>query len=199
MQINALPYILERRGIENSGVNAFTFLDNSISSRRYKRYAKAIYLLFNFGVIDKTDRVDILTSYSEEYKDLVPEPIKGMLEMLPGKKVDDFSLMNIHSNQIELSDYRGKVILLDFWATWCGPCLKEEPALLDLAAKYPTQLVVLSLSLDESDIKWRNHIEKLPKLENVQYIKSELGNEYAISPVILPYGSTQICTYRKKW
>jgi peroxiredoxin len=47
-------------------------------------------------------------------------------------KAPGFTLEDIHGNSVSLKDYEGKVILLDFWATWCPPCIKEMPVLQDL-------------------------------------------------------------------
>lgn len=48
----------------------------------------------------------------------------------------NFTLMSTHGNDISLSDYRGKFVLLNFWATWCPPCIKEMPALNNLHNKF---------------------------------------------------------------
>lgn len=48
----------------------------------------------------------------------------------------DFSLTSLDGNTISLKDYRGKVVLLNFWATWCGPCRQEIPGLEDLQSRY---------------------------------------------------------------
>jgi cytochrome c biogenesis protein CcmG/thiol:disulfide interchange protein DsbE len=53
------------------------------------------------------------------------------------KRADfSFTLKNLDGNPVRLADYRGKVLLLDFWATWCGPCKVEIPAFVDLYDKY---------------------------------------------------------------
>jgi peroxiredoxin len=61
-----------------------------------------------------------------------------------------FTLKDMHGKDVKLADFKGKVVLLDFWATWCGPCKFEIPAFVDLQNKYRDQgLVVLGLSVDD--------------------------------------------------
>lgn len=62
----------------------------------------------------------------------------------------DWELKDLEGKSIKLSDVKGKVVLLNFWATWCPPCRKEIPALIALQSKYRDQgLVVIGISLDE--------------------------------------------------
>lgn len=61
-----------------------------------------------------------------------------------------FTLKDINGKDVKFADHKGKVILLDFWATWCGPCKFEIPAFVELHNKYRDQgLVVLGLSVDD--------------------------------------------------
>ena len=63
----------------------------------------------------------------------------------------DFSLPELNGNSLRLSDYRGKVVLLDFWATWCDPCREETPHLVELQDKYRDQgLQIIGVSMDDS-------------------------------------------------
>ncbi len=65
-------------------------------------------------------------------------------------KAPDFTLEDIHGNSVSLTDYEGKVILLDFWATWCAPCIKEMPVLQDLYDTYrDSGFEVIGISVDE--------------------------------------------------
>lgn len=68
---------------------------------------------------------------------------------LTANEIPDFSWYNEKNKKINLSSYRGKIIILNFWATWCGPCKKEIPDLVSIYNKYKSQGVeVLGISLD---------------------------------------------------
>ena len=62
----------------------------------------------------------------------------------------NFTLKDMHGRTVKLSDYKGKVIVLDFWATWCGPCKLEIPGFVKLQTKYAKRgLTVLGVSVDD--------------------------------------------------
>src|SRR5262245_40055680 len=63
----------------------------------------------------------------------------------------DFSLKDAEGKTVKLSDYRGRPLILNFWATWCGPCKVEIPAFIELVDKYRDEkLTVLGISVDDS-------------------------------------------------
>lgn len=64
----------------------------------------------------------------------------------------DFAFTDLQGEDHHLSDFKGKVILLHFWASWCRPCLVEFPELVRLAAKNADKLVVLAVSVDKSEV-----------------------------------------------
>jgi thiol-disulfide isomerase/thioredoxin len=62
----------------------------------------------------------------------------------------DFTLKNLDNADVRLADFKGKVILLDFWATWCGPCKVEIPGFVDMQTRYgPEGLQVVGISIDD--------------------------------------------------
>lgn len=66
------------------------------------------------------------------------------------KTAPDFALKDMHGETVRLSDYRGKVVLLDFWATWCGPCKIEEPWFVEFEKMYKDRgFAVVGVSIDE--------------------------------------------------
>jgi thiol-disulfide isomerase/thioredoxin len=62
----------------------------------------------------------------------------------------DYTIKDMNGVDVKLSSFKGKVILLNFWATWCGPCKAEIPGFVELQKKYAKDLVVLGLSVDDT-------------------------------------------------
>ena len=76
-----------------------------------------------------------------------------------GKLAPDFTDTKIDGKPMKLSDLRGKVVLLDFWASWCGPCRRENPNVVKLYEKYNKDgFTVMSVSLDQDKAKWQSAI-----------------------------------------
>jgi len=82
-------------------------------------------------------------------------------EVGAGETAPDFSLKDLSGNMVSLKQYRGHIVLIDFWATWCFPCRKAIPELISLQNKYRDQkLVVLGISMDDpSQVDEKNMLE----------------------------------------
>jgi peroxiredoxin len=87
----------------------------------------------------------------------------------------NLKLNDLQGKSISLSDYKGKVILLDFWATWCPPCRKEIPGFIELYNSYKSRgLVVIGVSMDDTD-----------DISDVKRFASQLKMNY---PILLGFG-----------
>jgi thiol-disulfide isomerase/thioredoxin len=81
----------------------------------------------------------------------------------------DFALESLHGETVHLSDFHGKVVLLNFWATWCAPCKILTPWLVDLQNQYrPQGLEIIGIALDEDATK--AEIGELADKERVNYV-----------------------------
>jgi peroxiredoxin len=88
--------------------------------------------------------------------------------MKAGTMAPDFELKTPDGKAVKLSSYRGKAVLLNFWATWCGPCKVETPWLVDFYKQYqPQGLEILGVAMDDSSS--RDEIPKFIKDMNVNY------------------------------
>ncbi len=100
------------------------------------------------------------------------EPRGGVAQQATGCPVKPtpanlgFTLKDMYGRDVKLSDYRGKVVLLNFWATWCAPCLAEMPGFVDLQAKYKRQgLEVVGVSVSDA----REDLPPFAKSHNINY------------------------------
>jgi thiol-disulfide isomerase/thioredoxin len=82
-------------------------------------------------------------------------------ELARARMAPPFTVTTLDGQHISMDDLKGKVVLLDFWATWCGPCRAALPHMQKIAKKFDGEpLVVLSVSLDQDEQKWKDFIAK---------------------------------------
>src|SRR4029077_17810957 len=82
-------------------------------------------------------------------------------ELARAKMAPPFAVTTLDGQRVSLDDLKGKVVLLDFWATWCGPCREALPHMQKIAKNFQGQpLLVLSVSLDNDEQKWKDFIAK---------------------------------------
>jgi peroxiredoxin len=90
------------------------------------------------------------------------------LPNLRGKKAPPFTLKTQDGRKVSLADYKGKAVLVNFWATWCVPCKLEMPWFVDLHKQYASQGFEI-LGVDEDDEKDHGQIDKFAKKIGVNY------------------------------
>lgn len=74
----------------------------------------------------------------------------SILDAAQKKLAPEFVLSTINGEEVSLSGLRGKVVIIDFWATWCPPCRKEIPDFIELKKKYGKNLEIIGISVDRS-------------------------------------------------
>jgi thiol-disulfide isomerase/thioredoxin len=97
----------------------------------------------------------------------------------------DFQLTGLDGKPVSLADARGKIVLLNFWASWCGPCRAEVPDLVDLQTRYKDRLQVIGLIVDDDDM---DAIHQFVKEFGINYpvgvAPSELRVQYGGIPAL---------------
>ena len=99
----------------------------------------------------------------------------------------DFSITTADGEYISLDDLKGKVVLLDFWGTWCPPCVASLPGLRDLNKRFSKEpsFVMISVSSDSDEDKWKEFIAR-EKMVWVQFLDSERAVQRAFSVRAFP-------------
>ena len=104
----------------------------------------------------------------------------------PGYPYIDFAYEDVKGKKVKLSDYKGKVVVVDVWATWCTPCKKEIPYLEELQEDFNGQDVVfMSVSFDTDRAAWEKMIseKQMGGVQLISYRKGELVDEYETTAV----------------
>jgi len=139
-----------------------------------------ILLIKNF--IEKN--IEITKSNSVLYNQL-SNVIKSKLLIDSGKILNNFVLNDIKNNKVSLSDFKDNYILLNFWASWCGPCLEKIPKLKELNERYSNDLKIVTISLDQDRERWLKFLGKTPNnftnlIDNKEF---NLANLYSINQI----------------
>jgi thiol-disulfide isomerase/thioredoxin len=124
------------------------------------------------------------TSYAKEEKDVINSFLKEELkdfELSKEKKnISNLIFKDYQEKEISFSDFKGKVLLVNFWATWCAPCIKEMPSLDRLKSKVDGNFDVIAISVDRDGVKKVNDFfseNKITNLEKFFDIKNLLAKE----------------------
>lgn len=105
-----------------------------------------------------------------------------------GTLAPDFAQPDASGRVVRLSDFRGKYVLLDFWASWCGPCRKDNPYIVKAYQKYKDKnFTVIGVSLDRSKEPWLKAIANdgltWTNVSDLKYLKNEAALIYAVRAV----------------
>ena len=93
----------------------------------------------------------------------------------PGQQAMDIALPSLNGDTLKLSSLKGKVVLLDFWASWCGPCRISNKHMAKLYAKYKSQgFEIFGVSVDNSENDWKKAVQK-DKITWLQVNDREMG------------------------
>lgn len=121
--------------------------------------------------------ISIMLVFGIQKAHRTPVTVAGKLQ---GQPAPDFTLPTPDGNKVTLSSFRGKAVLLNFWATWCEPCKVEMPWFVELQKKYgPERLQILGVAMDDAS---PDEISSFARKMGVNYLvligKEEVGTQY---------------------
>lgn len=141
--------------------------------------------------LDELDGFETMTRgmWDKERLAAVDKAIAESRKSPKGMKYTDFKALDTEGKEHSLSGLleRGKYVLVDFWASWCGPCRRAIPHVRELYKKYGDKLVVCAVSMDSNEKAWRKAME----MEKMEWMQLWIDKPY-LEGVTAPYGIKSI-------
>ncbi|MBK9323413.1 MAG: TlpA family protein disulfide reductase [Bdellovibrionaceae bacterium] len=97
------------------------------------------------------------------------------------KVAPDFDTKTIHERSISLSQFKGKLVILNFWASWCGPCVEEMPSLIKLIKSMPKDIELIAISGDSNIEDIHSFIKSFPELNSLPNIHLVFDRDKVLS------------------
>ena len=133
-----------------------------------QKNVKSLILIFCFSIFSSIAQTNEDVPLNNIAINEIPKPISAII-------FEDFS-----SNKINLKDYQGKLVIINFWATWCAPCKKEMPSLDRLKTKFDKDFDIIAISVDRDGVEKVTSFfneNKINNLEKFFDIKNSLAKE----------------------
>ncbi len=166
-------------------------MEKNPSSLAWIFFQDKLDMTTDFEIIDKTDAAMYKAYPNNGFIQQHHQQVSVERKTAIGAQAPEIALADVDGNIRKLSSLKGKVVLIDFWASWCGPCRKENPNVVAIYGKYKDKgFEVFSVSLDKDragwlqaiakdNLSWPNHVSDL------KYWKSEGAATYGVSSI--PY------------
>lgn len=125
---------------------------------------------------------------SSVYTKALVKRVELLRNLQPGMPAPEFTQNNTKGEAVSLSDFKGKYLLIDFWASWCGPCRRANPEVLRVYNKYKGKnFTILGISMDENKEAWLKAIEddklEWEQVSTLEGWKNPVGKLYAVNGI----------------
>ncbi|WP_134089849.1 TlpA disulfide reductase family protein [Olivibacter sp. XZL3] len=157
---NILPELLRRKYIASE--NPFN---------DYLKAAKISNELESIKAENDSLKAEIALLENPNYRFALNNKINKVSQVFKGNTATDFEMKSLTNEAVKLSHFKGKVILIDVWASWCGPCKKQMPIFQALQDHFKEKedIVLISLSIDDNSQAWERSVKEL-KLNGHNYL-----------------------------
>lgn len=169
-------------------------VENFIKANIDNPKASTIFYDFRYYLSEDSQR-DILSLAGEQFKSKagisqINDRLEKLKSVAVGQKFADLELKDVKGKSVKLSDYvgKGKVVLIDFWASWCPPCRRETPKLVELYKQYKDKgFEIVGVSFDSKQEAWEKGIKDLgitwPQMSDLQGWKSIATTVYYVNSI----------------
>ncbi len=180
----------------NASYNIYQTSIDRFIGRRFNSPVASLVLAFSYDMDPNKDaillekRMELLegkalqTRYAQGIKQVIDNAKVGAI----GSKAPDFTQADTLGKKVTLSQFKGKYVLIDFWASWCGPCRKENPNVVAAYNQFKNKnFTILSISLDQDKESWLQAIKKdhlaWTHVSDLKYWGNEVAQMYHVQSI----------------
>lgn len=161
-----IQYDVKRLGY-NTLDSARTSVLQHIDGRRARAYSEMHLIAERIGEMPLETATPSYEKFLDEYSDFptytsfLKKFYAQIKSVSPGQPAVPFALPNADGEEVQMEDFRGKYVLLDFWASWCIPCLDEFDHMKKIYSDYPRdQFDIVAISIEEDSLRWRQALQR---------------------------------------